>query len=362
MRLTIFSPGFRTGGTERAVVNMANHWDSQGHSITILTPDDGSTQSLFSIAPSIQHIPLNILYPSHGIWGKAYNLVKRLHHIRTTIRETTPDGVISFIDTTNIRTILATRLSGIPVIVSERTDPALHPISPLWNFMRNISYPLADAIVVQTQGAKQRFHTRIKNKTVIIPNPVITPLSANTMQKDSKNIVCLTRLSPEKAPLTMLRAFIRIASKFPEWTLTFVGDGILAEQLKRKVVEHNLEERVIFAGWQKDVGSWLCKAEIITLTSQYEGFPNSLCEGMAHGLPAISTATIGASDVIRHGVDGLLVKVGDDKVFAEALSLLLGNSQLRKEMSARAIEVLDRFGVNHIMTQWDALLTRLTSK
>ncbi|MFH1913142.1 MAG: glycosyltransferase [Pseudomonadota bacterium] len=362
MRLTLLSPDFRTGGAERAVAIMANHWCAQGHQVTILTMDDGSFSSLFSLAPGIRHHALGIFFPSSGLISSLRNEWTRLRRIRARILKSRPDAVVSVIDSVNIRTIMATRFTGLPVLVSERTDPAHHDIGPFWSLARNLTYPLADAVITQTETAKNHFRRAIRNKTLVIPNPVVAPGMNTSPYRESKNIVCLTRLSPEKDPFTMLKAFARIAHQHPEWTLTFVGDGSEADTLMAETMRQNLQARVIFAGWQRNVGRWLRCGAIIALSSRYEGFPNALCEGLAHGLPAVATATTGAASVVRPGVDGLLVEVGDDEAFAKALARLIEDADLRQTMGARAAEILDRFGVDRVMGSWNTHLSHLIAK
>ena len=82
--------------------------------------------------------------------------------MRETIKSVDPDVVLSFIDQTNIRTILCLLGTKVPVIISERLHPAHNPISRAWRIARQLTYPLADAVTVQTEdGAAWFRHKRV---------------------------------------------------------------------------------------------------------------------------------------------------------------------------------------------------------
>jgi glycosyltransferase involved in cell wall biosynthesis len=83
---------------------------------------------------------------------------------------------------------------------------------------------------------------------------------------------------------------------------------------------------------------------------------------MACGLPAVAfDLPSGPRDIIRDGIDGVIVPNGDIPAFAGALASLMGDCARRQAMAARAPELLDRFGVEHIMAIWDDLLGDLTT-
>jgi glycosyltransferase involved in cell wall biosynthesis len=82
-----------------------------------------------------------------------------------------------------------------------------------------------------------------------------------------------------------------------------------------------------------------------------------LAEAMACGLPAVAfDLPSGPRDIIREGIDGVLTPVNDVPAFANALSSLIADPSRRSVMAGRAPEVLDRFGVDTIMTRWEDLI------
>jgi glycosyltransferase involved in cell wall biosynthesis len=87
----------------------------------------------------------------------------------------------------------------------------------------------------------------------------------------------------------------------------------------------------------------------------------ALAEALSHGLPAVSVdCDTGPRDIIRHGIDGLLVPVDDAGALIAALDLVMRNAALRKQLAARSHEARERFSIEKIAATWEALFTQLS--
>ena len=99
----------------------------------------------------------------------------------------------------------------------------------------------------------------------------------------------------------------------------------------------------------------MAAADLFVLSSRVEGFPNALTEAMAAGLPVVATDVGAVTEIVRTGVDGLIVPSGDVAALAAALDILMGNSEKRAELGRRAKEVAERFSPQRVVALWEQL-------
>src|SRR6185437_12022720 len=143
-------------------------------------------------------------------------------------------------------------------------------------------------------------------------------------------------------------------ARYPDWQLKVLGEGPLKERLQAQARDLQLEDRVEFAGALADPFPVLRAADLFVFSSRFEGFGNALCEAMACGVPAISfDCPSGPSEIIRHGIDGVLVPPEDVTALASAMDDLICDATKRETFARRAADVLNRFGVDGVLSMWD---------
>ena len=362
MRCTLIIHSLNSGGAERVISNMANYWAAKGWEINLLTFDDNSKKTFYDVDPKISHIPLGIAgyspNPIMGIW----NNLTRIQSLRTVIIKSKPNVVISFMNQTNEIVLLATRWLNVPVVVSERNDPASQTTGKIWEQLRQWTYPLADRIVVQTKRAGDYFSSKLQKRICVIPNPVLLPPDeqeiSDKLSSGKRSLIAMGRLVPQKGFDMLLEAMAKLKDRYPEWTLTILGEGELRSQLESLRNELGLGDRVHLLGRVKNPHVFLKQADIFIMSSRFEGFPNALCEAMACGLPVISTdCPNGPREIIRDGVDGILVPNEDVSALAVAMERLMCEEKERKRLAERAKEVTERFGLEKVMLIWESLIT-----
>jgi glycosyltransferase involved in cell wall biosynthesis len=353
------------GGAERAIVDLAAYFAAHGRHVTLVTLDGDSPDS-YLLSSGIDRVRVNIMWPSRHLWDRISGALRRLVLIRRAVRGLDPSVVISFGEMTNVRVLLALLGTHIQVIVSERSNPLRHPVGRLWDAARRITYPLADAVVVQTENvARWTRGWLAANRIVVIPNAVRKLTSTGremrpTGMLEGQVMLAIGRIAPEKGYDLLIQAFAAVAADCRNWNLVVLGDGPDRHQLEEMARSLGLAERVQFAGRQDNPFDWLRHASLFVLSSRYEGFPNALLEAMQCGLPVVAfDCANGPSDIIRDGTDGILVPSEDVSALAQALSKLARDSELRARLAKRASEVAVRFPPEKIYGSWLALCDRL---
>ena len=366
MRLTLVISSLQCGGAERVMTIMANYWAGTGWDITMLTLDDGAAPPFYELDRRVRRVPLAVAQDSGNPFAALRDNLRRVRALRRSIRQSGPDAVLSFLDTTNVVTLLATPGLSVPVIVSERSDPARNSPGGIWSQLRRLTYPMADVVVVQSKGALDYFSPKVQTRARIVPNPVLLPrpsATVSSVQPRRPTLVSMGRMVPAKGFDLLLRAFAELKDKHRDWTLVILGDGPLRTQLESLRDQLGLEQRVLMPGCVSNPYNFLLGSDLFVMPSRYEGFPNALCEAMACGLAVICTdCPSGPREIIRDGVDGVLVANEDVEALAKAMDWLMESETERKRLGERAYEVTERFSLNKVMRMWEDVLVAAGSE
>ena len=350
------------GGAERVISNLANAWVEEGHTVTLLTLEHPSQKPFYPLNSKINLIQLNPLSTKPTSWiGYLKNITTRLFSLRATLKKENPDLILSFIDQMNVLILLLTQGLKIPVIVSERIDPAFHPLPIAYKMLRRLTYPWASQIVVQTQSAANYFSKKLQKKISIIPNSVPVPKKYVTYRK-IKNIVSIGRLSPQKDYPTLLKAFRVLTIKYPFLKLTIYGEGKERPPLERYIQILGLTDSVKLPGTVSNIEDVLLKADLFVFPSKFEGFPNALCEAMSMGLPVVASNCSGNRDVVNDAFNGFLFPVGDYRALMFQIEVLLRNSAEAQRIGTEAKTISQRFSEQRILALWKNLMEETLSK
>jgi glycosyltransferase involved in cell wall biosynthesis len=365
----IYSLG--AGGAERVIVSLANHWADRGWRVTLVTLA-GCDRDFYRLHSGVRRIALGVDGESRNMAAAVAHNLRRVYALRKVLRQEQPDVAFGMMSTASCLLALAASRTGIPALGTERSWPPKMTIGRIWWWMRRITYPWLDAVVAPTaQGARWLERHAGVRRAQVIPNPVTYPVPAGEPKvspaviRDGSGaglLLAVGRLSPEKGFDRLLTAFARLAPRFPGWRLAIVGEGPLRPVLESQATALRLKERVCFPGVVGNIGDWYRSASLYVLVSHFEGFPNTLCEAMAYGLPAVSVdCATGPRDILSDGVNGLLVPQNDINALTSALARLLGDASLRRRLGAGALEVRERLALDRISGEWEKLFAELVS-
>lgn len=162
------------------------------------------------------------------------------------------------------------------------------------------------------------------------------------ISEQSIHVVYIGQIYPPKGVHHLLEAVALLKEACPEIRLYLVGDPILKEyehyleELRRIIDRHGIAKNVIFTGWRTDALRIVSVMDILVHPSLSEGFGRAVLEGMALGKPVVASRVGGIREIIKDGINGLLVDPGQPQMIADKLRLLVRNSVLRESLGREA--------------------------
>jgi glycosyltransferase involved in cell wall biosynthesis len=191
-------------------------------------------------------------------------------------------------------------------------------------------------------------------------DPQLFVPAAGKADRQVFEILCVGRLTPAKGQHLLIDAVEQLLQQGWRVRLRIVGGGIDEASLKRRAAQMQCPEAVIFEGAvnQDHIRTLYAQADMFCIPSFAEGIPVVLMEAMAMGIPCVTTQIAGIPELIRDGVDGLLVAASDVDGLVEALAKLMSDPELRQRIAvsgrARVLEQYDlRRNVDRLATIFD---------
>ena len=264
---------------------------------------------------------------------------------------------------------LAGKLSNIPVIYTEHNkQERYHPLTRkanLWTMPIN-------QLVLSVSGEVEKSLRHNLNGTA---PPIRTLLNGvNTTrfdrkQYDKKMIRQELGLSPETPIIGTVCVFRvqkrlhywldlakKVLSNYPNTHFILVGDGPEEENIRAKVKQLNLNDRVHFPGRLEEVRPWLAAMDIYLMTSEFEGLPIAMLEAMSMELPVVATTAGGIGEVVREGKEGFLSTINACFALEKGLLQLLSSPSLRETIGRNARQrVIEGFSIERMMRELEEI-------
>ena len=161
-----------------------------------------------------------------------------------------------------------------------------------------------------------------------------------------------------------LRAFAGLKDKYPEYTLVIYGDGELRSYIEETAEELGIAKRVFLPGVVQDVAERIGQASLFLLTSYSEGVSNALIEALALGLPVIATdvPSGGTEELMKDGVNGLIIPAGEQAALERAMDRLLGDPAYAQQLGREAARIQERLAPERVNPLWKAYFEELMDK
>lgn len=326
--ISIFVPSLGGGGAERVMADLANELARRGHRVDLVL-NKVSGPYLAEVNQDVRIVDLN-----------RKRVIASLIPLSAYLRRERPDAMISVLTHSNIVAIMARAIARVKtrLVVSERS--ILPRFGKDWtqsvmNVLMKVFYPHADSIVAVSKGIAADLVEMLspKARVVAIPNPVdIEAITRHSAERpdhpwfaagDAPVLVAAGRLTEAKDYPNLIAAVGILRHDRPV-RLVILGEGELRAELENRIAEAGLQDCVELVGFQKNPFKWMAAASVYVMSSKFEGFPNSLIQAMASGVPVVSTdCRTGPSEILEGGRWGRLVPVGDPPALATAIRATL---------------------------------------
>ena len=346
------------GGVERQIIALANELSRRRHCVALFTSDEDSGVAFYPLVSDVHWYRLGMGNPSH----KASWLLrlKRMKKVRRILKEFRPDVVVAFQPGTFIGLRFYGLGLGIPMIASLRNAPSIFDFTSggkkkgqIYQLLRT-----ADRIAVQFPGYMDALPPFLRQHTRVIPNaiePAKKCARPDEAYQGEWTLLAVGRLSFQKNYHLLISAFSQLAEQFSNWSLVIAGEGMEYEKLEETIVELGMKDRVRLLGNVEDVETLYVRSHLFCQPSLWEGFPNSLSEALAHGLPSVGFASCsGVNELITHGENGLLAE--SEESLAESLATLMESPAQRQSMGKKAVASMEQYRPERCFDAWERVL------
>lgn len=339
MDLLVIVSDFGSGGAQRVLSLMCNHWAKNGKRIRIVTFSNVN-QDFYCLHKNIERVSIDSYQSTNGFFNKIKGNIARIYLLRKTISDANTPIILSFIGATNILVVIATTFLKCRVVISERNDPSRQSLGKVWDVLRKRLYKYADVITANSLNALTELEKYVpKSKLVFTPN-TLPAISCSIQDKSKKEILCVGRLHKQKNHKKIIESYRKVVLKHPDWKLVIVGKGENRNFLEKLINEYNLKVNISLEGEVEDIENYYRQSSIFILISKYEGTANAVIEASAHGLPIIINKDAqGCLEWVENEVSGYILE--DDSVpeIETKLCSLIEDSNLRAEFGRKSLEI-----------------------
>ena len=260
--------------------------------------------------------------------------------------------------------ILACKKTRVKCVCWEHTAPNITTDHAFQMQSRIFGARRSAANVLITRAAKEEYDNKIarKGNNLTIYNPIDEKAvaAAREYNKASHKIISVGRLTYQKNYEQLLSVANKVLSKHSDWAWDIYGEGEQRDQLTEIINGYGMEKRITLKGQVSDIYDRYGDYSFMVLLSLYEGFPMTLLEASANGLPMVSfDVKTGPNEIIDHGENGYLLPFGDEDAAANAIEALIMSEEKRVAMSVASKQSAERFKLNEIAAQWNDLFNSL---
>ena len=358
------------------------------HQMARLFTDRGHTVHIVGIAPVAEEIrqklPQDLPYAMTTLYDAHPPRARRLHGVKgrlnaperrrqaarrarmrekaetvsTLFRAARPGSVVIVAQVWAMEWVALADTEGLSVIGMSHESYEASQKSTRGDRVRRY-YPEADRLLVLTpEDADLWIRAGLENVDSM-PNP-LPFMPDSPAPRAAKVVASVGRLAFEKGMDLLLDAWADAVPHHPDWVLRIYGAGVEEPALRAHCTSLGLDDTVEWMGSTDDVLGALRGASVFAQASRAEGFPITLLEAMAAGIPvAAFDCAPGVREIVEHGEDGLLARLGNTMELAGHLDALMSGRELRDRLGDAAFRNVRRYSSTEITDRWEELFSFL---
>ncbi|HEX5890304.1 MAG TPA: glycosyltransferase [Pyrinomonadaceae bacterium] len=362
--------GFIEGGSERQMIQMVTLLHESGdYRVHVASLSTGGV-----LRPLIESLDVPIIdFPLTSFYDA--NMLRQTRRFISYLKEHSVEIVHSHDFYSNIFGMTGASLARTRGRVASKRETTGTRTTAQRIVERN-AFKLAHAVVANATAVKDQLIAEgvRKDKIAVIYNGIdLTRFDQNSTREEAQARLSLENIRGRpvitmvanfeyrvKDHPMLLRTAQRVTREVPEAIFVIAGEGELRAETEQLAADLGVKDWCLFTGRCASVPDLLAASDICLLTSQAEGFSNSILEYMAAGRAVVATNVGGASEAIVEGETGHLVNSGDDATMAARIIELLRNPERRTEMGVSGRRVVEeRFSLQSRLSNTSALYQRM---
>jgi len=348
------------GGAERLVLTLAQTMAERGISVTVITMEDTRA---YGVNPDVA------LYSLSRISDRTPTVMRLGRKLKTLFAELEAEESFDLVVVNLTLSSQVARASGLTELhycinnsLGAQLAHTRQPlVRPWWRHKLKTLYQ-GQRLICVSRGVAEDIRENLGVTPLscdVIPNGFDLDRIRELAQETTPEATALTtyvlhvgHFKRQKRLDLLLRAWARVDS---DHKLVLLGDGShrKTENLKRLANRLGIRDRVVLAGWHENAYAWMRQAELLVLSSDFEGFGRVIVEALACGTPVVSTdCPSGPSEILTGDMSRWLVPTGDTQAMAERIQEALDSPPEVDQ------EPLEAFHIEAVVDQYLALPPR----